>query len=181
MVELNGQPGWKMDRATQACAQCSREFNQGETFWNRLVDDPQTRTEQSTLRRENYCQDHWPAPGESFCYWRSQRRVEEGGPRMLDSDSLLSIFRELVSSDESRKLNFRYLLALILLRKKILKEDRENTSSSMMSVTDGVDVFEVPIPRMDDASRKLAEEDLGQIIVGLPVTAPVQAAAPETA
>lgn len=178
MVELNGQPSWKMDKVTWTCLHCAKEFAAGEPFWSRLVDDPQTRTEQSTLRRESYCQDHWPAPGPSFCFWRSQRKVEEGGPRMLDSDSLLSIFRELAVSDEPRKLNFRYLLALILMRKKLLREEREHSAPSMMGLTDGVDAFEVQIPRMDEAARKTAEEDLGQIIVGLPVSVPTPNNAP---
>lgn len=160
---------WKVEKSHRVCTGTGREIPSGEPFWSRLVvaTDDDGRP---TLVREDYLPESWPPQsGESLCFWQVIRRDDEDQkPRMLDTDSLLEIFQGLnADSEEPRKVNFRYLLALILMRKKILKETPDSTLEAL-SLTDGVSVWTVLIPVMDAESRQLAEEDIGQLIVNLP-------------
>jgi hypothetical protein len=160
---------WKVHRSKCRCKTCDIEIEAGQFFWSRLVDNDEPENFE-VLKREDCCEAHWPLEGEAFCFWRTQRNIEEDlGPRMLDYDTLLTIFRELPEdSEEPRKQNFRYLLALILMRKKILKEFKKGSKN--LKLTDTVTEWTVPIPDMDQEARKLAEEDIGQLIIGLPET-----------
>lgn len=156
---------WKVHRSKCACTTCEQEIEQGKVFWSRLVEN--TVEGEEALKRQDFCEAHWPAEGKSFCFWQTTRSIEENkGPRMLDQDTLLTIFQELPESEEPRKVNFRYLLALILMRKKILKEYKKD--ATVLKLTDTVQEWEVGIPDMDADARRLAEEDIGQLIVGLP-------------
>jgi len=166
---------WKVHRSKSSCNVCQCEIEPGSHFWSRLVDNPEP--DQESLLRQDYCDAHWPVEGESFCYWKTTRSEEENkGPRMLDSDTLLTLFRELPESEEPRKLNFRYLLALILMRKKVLREYQKG--AAVLKLTDTVEQWDIQIPDMDSDSRKLAEEDIGQLIVGLPESEAVESLRP---
>jgi hypothetical protein len=156
---------WKIEKSRLHCQDCQEEIRAGQDFFSRLF-----YGEGDELLREDYCIKHWPPKsGEAFCFWKSTRAKDENkGPRILDSDSLLTLFQGFDPKNlDTRKMNFRYLVALVLMRKKILKE-LSPAPSGKLKLSDGVDVYEVQVPTMNASARLQAEEDIASIIVGLP-------------
>lgn len=68
---------------------------------------------------------------EPFSFWRTRVRVREEKQRLLvDDDSLIQFFERLADETEPVKLQFRYVLALILLRKRILRLESEQPATA---------------------------------------------------
>ena len=115
---------WGFDRGAGACARCGREFKPGEVRGSALYD------EGATLVRRDYCAECWEkrTPGE-FSFWRTvvpEPEEEEEGrkrrfSRAIDADTLFDILRDTPDSTDPRKMRFRFVIALMLMRRKKLK------------------------------------------------------------
>jgi hypothetical protein len=102
---------------TRRCVTSGRELRPGESYFSVLVD------EAGRLVRHDYSKEAWHGPPEgAFSFW--QGKVQPPGkPRRppIDDDLLLDCFTRLEESVDPGKLGFRYVLALLLLRRKRLK------------------------------------------------------------
>lgn len=113
-------PEWEIASPSKGCSECGREFAPGESYHAQLFD------EASGFVRRDLCAeclqkaDEWPKP---FSSWRGHipEPEEENRPRLVDADLLMDFFKRLEGSPEPRKQQFRYILGLILMRKKLLK------------------------------------------------------------
>lgn len=78
---------------------------------------------EGSLVREDICQESWQTPPkEAFAWW--QTRVPEAGATVrlhIDEGLVYDCFVRLEGDSEPQKVNFRYVLALWLLRKRKLK------------------------------------------------------------
>lgn len=102
---------------SRRCARTGRELLPGERHMVVLYN----RDER--LVREDICQVAWQGPPEqAFAWWQSV--VPEAGATtkvVIDDGLLYDCFIRLEGEKEEQKLNFRYVLALWLLRKRKLK------------------------------------------------------------
>jgi len=102
---------------TRRCARTGRDLKPGERHMVVLYD----RDER--LIREDISQDAWQAPPEqAFAWWQST--VPQPGANirlMIDEGLVYDCFIRLEGDAEPQKVNFRYVLALWLLRKRKLK------------------------------------------------------------
>lgn len=124
---------WKVERSAGACASCEKALGPGDTRFSALYDgqDEQSeQDEQSALVRRDYCADCWPAKqgGGEFSFWRMvipEPEEEEDGKRklsrLIDTDTLLDILRDTPDSADPQKKRFRFVIALMLMRRKKLK------------------------------------------------------------
>ncbi|CAN5569969.1 hypothetical protein BH11PLA2_BH11PLA2_36200 [soil metagenome] len=144
---------------SRQCAVSGRELKPGERITSVLTD------ENGTFVRRDYAVEAWPGPPEqAVAYW-SGVVPDSGKPRkpVYNDDLLLDLFRHLAESDDPQRVNFRYVVALLLMRRKRLKfEDVKRT--------DGPDVLilrdakagtrhEVQDPRLsDDAVAAVQDE-----------------------
>jgi hypothetical protein len=100
------------------CAQTGRELKPGETYFSLL-----TETQQGFARLD-YAAEAWQGPPEgSIGFWRSKVPAETGGRRrqIVDDSVVMEFFERLDGAEDATKQDFRYILALLLMRKKILK------------------------------------------------------------
>ena len=108
---------WKITRVKGTCTACKAEFADDQLFYSALIDTGEEFT------RRDLCEACWEANTEQiFSYWRT-RIQESGGPKrtVVDDEVLLDFFQRLEAETETSKVNFRYLLGLMLMRKKLLK------------------------------------------------------------
>ena len=102
---------------TRRCARTGRDLRPGERHMVVLHD----RDEQ--LLREDISLEAWQTPPENaFAWWQST--VPEPGSQarlMIDEGLVYDCFLRLEGDLEPQKVNFRYVLALWLLRKRKLK------------------------------------------------------------
>ena len=111
---------WKIRKRKDGCSLCTHEFEEEEVFYSLLSIDPET------IGREDRCVACFD-PGElqedvqGAIYWRT-RRPSEGKRRLaVDFDVVEQLFFALAEHEKERILELRYLMSLLLLRKKRLK------------------------------------------------------------
>ena len=106
---------YQIQANTRRCTATGRELQPGERIYSVL------REEQGKLVRQDFGRDAWqgPPPG-AFSFWAGKvpGRDEDRRPR-IDDDLLMDCFRRLQGQTE--QVRFRYVVALLLLRRKRLK------------------------------------------------------------
>lgn len=110
-------PDWKIKKKEGACAACERPFEEGESHFSLLVLGPET------LGREDRCTACFESSAErpdDLIFWRTWRRPDHRR-LAVDFDSVERLFLALGGRADERLAELRYLLALLLMRKKRLK------------------------------------------------------------
>jgi hypothetical protein len=115
---------YEVQRCSRHCAATGRELVEGETFYSVLL------AKGPELERVDYSVEAWPgAPAEALGWWKSRMPTrEERKAQMAPSDVLLEIFTGLV--DEADKQDMRYVLALLLVRRRILRLEEAQTDAT---------------------------------------------------
>jgi len=110
---------------SRRCFASGRELKPGETCYSVLLEEGG-----AFLRRE-YSREAWqgPPPG-SFSHWAGKVPSREQDRRPpVDDDMLLDCFTRLEGQTEPARVNFRYVLALLLMRRKKLKFEDARTDN----------------------------------------------------
>lgn len=102
---------------SRRCCLSGRELKPGESFFSVLLE------EGGKFVRREYGREAWqgPPPG-AFSFWMGKvpARAQDRRPP-VDDDMLLDCFARLEGQTEPARVNFRYVLALLLMRRKRLK------------------------------------------------------------
>ncbi|MFQ5806869.1 MAG: hypothetical protein ACE5I3_10505 [Phycisphaerae bacterium] len=115
---------WQMPRPGEACAACRRDFEPGETIQAYLYEFPEG------YGRRDYCANCRP-PDEPFAIgsWRTRRpQAVARKAASFDREAIYRFFEQLEDADTPEKRRLRFVLALLLWRKKVLKLDRSETT-----------------------------------------------------
>ncbi|MBN4071987.1 hypothetical protein JYT83_01065 [bacterium AH-315-F18] len=160
---------WKINRGRPHCSQCDRSLEPAEEYESTLVDDEE---EASGFRRLDFCPPclelEAPKRGNSW-WWRTRVPVPKTDPRpRFDLDMAKNLVLRLQNTEDPRRQNLRYLIALYLMRRRKLRfenrvtEDESDFILGRLSGEDGenVKIFE---PRMDSEATRLAQEDLQEL------------------
>jgi len=106
---------WKLSRRHPACVTCEHVFDEGERHYSRL----EVTVDQ--IQRQDVCGRCWPAePEAGWIWWRARREAGRRTGLQVDWDVLERVFTLLGERTEERLCELRYLLALLLLRKRRL-------------------------------------------------------------
>jgi len=109
---------YKIESSARQCSQCDRAFGVGEEYYSAVVETE----EESRLARRDFCPACWqPDTQTFFSFWKTSVPEPEPtrGPRLIDFTRLLRLFERLEQAEENRR--FRYVLALVLMRKRRLR------------------------------------------------------------
>ena len=109
---------WKIRRRHGECSACAAAFEDGTRHASSLRFD-----EEESLVREDLCQACWEAADESsyVFWWFTRHEVDRKKTVQLDMGSLERLFMELQGREEEKLRELRYLLCLLLMRKRKLK------------------------------------------------------------
>jgi len=121
---------YSIEKPTGVCGLTGRHLEPRETYVATLVeahepieDDPQRS--RWTLRRVDVAVEAWDAgrrPEGLFSHWKAVvPKPDERKKLFVDDAVLINLFRRLEDARDERRLAFRFVLALILMRKKLLK------------------------------------------------------------
>jgi len=99
------------------CAATERTLEPGDVYFSVI------HTHNTDLVREDYCVDGWQGPPENCLgWWRSRIPTKEGtAPKLAPTDVMLNLFATLADRPDDE--GFRYLLGLLLLRRRVLRRD----------------------------------------------------------
>jgi len=113
------QSDWNIKGRSHQCSKTGREFEEGEFFYTLLFRD------EGGYRREDLCEQAWDERNDNiqpFSFWRSRHEAPPAAPaetlRKEDAEDLL---RRLIGEQDPAHANARYILALMLERKRRLR------------------------------------------------------------
>jgi hypothetical protein len=127
---------WNIKTRSHECARTGRPFVEGESFHTAIHFD----TETGEFVRRDICAEAWAdecAERAPFSSWQTVFAKAETAPpkpELTGRDSAENLLRKLCEDDEPDTENARYILALMLERKKLLvpKETREGEQGRML-------------------------------------------------
>jgi hypothetical protein len=190
------QSAWKYSRRHPACVTCEREFDEGEAHYSLL-----RVSEQAELQRLDLCDRCWPdrlvedggelavegravegravegSAVENSLWWRARRRAQGRRGLAVDLEALEAVFLQLAGHGGERHRQLRYVLCLLLMRKRRLLLDRATVGpeGELLLVRRPrrkeqlpVAVYDLPADRLDEIRSSLQRlfegeglEDLG--------------------
>lgn len=156
---------WEITKVGQRCAGCEYVFQEEDKLFSVL------RDRQTEFVRQDYCQACWREAdgGELFSFWRTHvPKKDEPPKRFVDNDVLVNFFSRLEGEEEPLKVNFRYVLALLLIRKKLLtfKTIRRDGDSEWLVLYDRRDERnqEVLNPNLSEEEVCAVTEECGKLL-----------------
>jgi hypothetical protein len=101
-----------------------------------------------TFERLDYDQEHWAgAPAEALGYWRSRVPVRGQKQKVaLDRETLCELFRRLEPAVTPARKQFRFVLTLWLMRKKLLRFEQTLREG-------GTEIWQMRMPADDSEHR----------------------------
>jgi hypothetical protein len=158
---------WEINKPLGLCSGTGRKIEPGEEYFGALVEV------QEGLQRRDFCADYWESGRpEVFCYWKSRLpHPDEKKQLFVDDNMLMSFFERLENETGQEKVNFRFVLALILMRKRLLKYDTTRDE-------DGKEIWRLRIvgdksthnrvevinPHLDEEQIRQLSSQIGQIL-----------------
>jgi hypothetical protein len=128
---------WHIRSRARACAATERPFEDGEAIVTALFPDPDS----SGYLRKDFALEAWQARGEDaekpFSFWKTLYQAPVAGEKQdaFKKESPEDLLRRLVEEEEDHTENVRYILAVMLERKKVLREtDTQRTPSGIIRV-----------------------------------------------
>ena len=111
---------WEIGRPADQCAATGRPLRPGDEFIAALIE-----REDGVFERLDYAVDAWPEverPAGMFAFWHAVRSAPDARRQpLLDASTITDLFEQLAEATEPRRLAFRFVLALILIRKRTLE------------------------------------------------------------
>jgi hypothetical protein len=151
---------------TRVCAASGRELKPGDRFFAVL------REEAGKLTRTDYAPETWTNPPQGVvAYWAGKVPLAGAKPKKpaINDELLLDCFDRLKGSAEADGLNFRYVAALLLMRRKRFKfEDatRDEHGRDVMIVRDarGGAVHHVTDPRLTEDQIAAVQAEVFRVL-----------------
>jgi hypothetical protein len=155
---------WEINKPLGQCCGTGEKIGYGEEYFAALVE-----TWEGLVRRD-FCADYWLAEKpDVFCYWKTRLpRPDEKKHIFVDDEMLMAFFERLEKETEQEKINFRFVLALVLMRKRRLKYDSSkiegDKESWRLRITGEKEFVEVTNPKLDDEQVKQLTSQIGEIL-----------------
>lgn len=174
---------WSMPRPGEACFGTGREFEIGEEFQVFLYEADEG------YERRDYSLDFTPpAEPAPVATWRTRRpepSTKKAPP--FDREAIYGFFERLEDAKDPIQAQFRFVLSLLLWRKKVLKLDRSATEGEQeiweyTAIGTGVS-HRVPRPALDEDRLETLSTQLehllanqpGQVNIDMPADLPLEA------
>lgn len=160
---------WQMPRRHEGCGACGRTFAVGDPIRAQLLQA------EAGYERCDYCLTcEPPQSGQVVATWRTRRPEPAARPRTsFDRDSVLELFEAVRDASEPAALELRFVLALLLWRRKLLRldatvraEDREVWRFARVKSDE---VYEVARPALDEARVETLSAQLDRLLAGEPI------------
>ena len=159
---------WNMPRRAESCVACQRTFNVGETFRAFLYE-----TREGYVRRD-YCDGCPPdATMPPVGAWKTHRPEPTARKTVpFDREAMYAFFERLDDSADPPRRQFRFVLALLLWRKKVLRLDQTVADVTgevwEFSAARGEATFRVPRPELAEEQLDRLSAQLEQLLAAGP-------------
>ena len=155
---------YQIQGPARVCAVTGRELKPGERVFSVL------RDENGQFVRTDYAADAWPGPPAGAIAWWAGRVPEAGRPTKptINDDLLVDCFEHLAGTTDPARLRFRYVVALLLMRRKRFKfEDARKRGERDSLVVRDVRTgrrHEVDDPQMTDPEMDAVRDEVFRVL-----------------
>jgi len=155
---------WEISRPLGQCCGSGKKIEHGEEYFAALVETVEG------LQRRDFCADYWLAEKpDVFCYWKTKLpHADEKKHVFVDDEMLMTFFERLGRETEQEKINFRFVLSLVLMRKRLLKYDTSKIEGNKeiwrLRITGDKEIVEVINPHLDEEQIKQLSSQIGEIL-----------------
>lgn len=115
-----GSQDYSIGKTTGVCAATGRRLEVGEPFVGALVEP----VDSEVLVRVDFSEGAWEEgarPERLFGFWRGVVPAEnERRPVLIDDQAIMDLFEQLAETTDAKRIAFRFVLALVLVRKRLL-------------------------------------------------------------
>ena len=114
---------WEIQKTLGQCCRTGLEFEVGQEYFAALV-----QTDEG-LQRRDFSVEAWQEEKPLvYCYWKTKMPSPEQKKNLfVDDEMLMAFFERLAEETEKEKVDFRFVLTLVLMRKRRLKYDSSET------------------------------------------------------
>jgi hypothetical protein len=160
---------WNIKSRSEACDITGRPFAEGETFYTALF------REAEGFRRADLSEEAWnaratdPSAELVFSSWRSKFELPAPPPpEALRRDDAEGMLRQLMESADPAHTNTRYLLAVMLERKRILRPQKSSAKGTLIyEHAKTGEMFIVKDPELSLTDLLAVQEEVSALLVGL--------------
>lgn len=155
---------FQLQAPTRKCSRTGRDLKPGDRYYGLLLEQG------DRFVRHEFATDAWEgAPSEAIAYWLGRVPGDETPRRPpMDDDVLMTCFRRLADAVEASRINLRYIIALLLVRRKRLKleDTRLEPTGEVLMLRDGKtnETFEVSDPGLSEAEMTAAQNEVYQVL-----------------
>jgi hypothetical protein len=155
---------WEITKPTGLCSGSGQEIAEGEEYFAALVE-----TEQG-FERKDFCLSYWQQNNpEVFYFWKTRLSDPDKKKKVfIDDEMLMAFFERLEGCDEPDKINFRFVLTLILMRKRLLRYESSRLFDGAdvwtLKITGQKRTVEVIDPHLKEDEIESLSENIGQIM-----------------
>lgn len=157
---------WDIKRRADHCTATGKPFEEGESFYTLLY------FEQGEFRREDLCEEAWKARNDNFqpfSFWRSKfEPPPPAEPDPLAKETAEDLLRRYMEESDAGHENARYILALMLERKRLLKpvevKEEEGRRLLIYEHAKTGEVFVVPDPELKIDQIQTVQEEVAGLL-----------------
>ena len=155
---------WEVSKPLGCCSGTGKKIESGEEYFAALVE-----TDEGLARRD-FCADYWQTnKPQVFCYWRTKLPAADQKKQIfVDDDMLMAFFERLGKETEQEKVNFRFVLMLILMRKRILKYESSRMQGDKeiwhLRISGDKQTVDVVNPHLSEEQIEQLSSQLSQIL-----------------
>ena len=155
---------WEIHKPLGTCTGTGKVIEPDEEYIATLFETPEG------MQRKDYCIEYWNAnKPQVYCYWKSvMPKPDQKKKLFIDDNMLMAFFERMATETDIEKLNFRFVLTLILMRKRLLKYDSTKNEDGkeiwFLKVTGKDQIEQVLNPQLAEDKIEQLSEQLGQIL-----------------
>lgn len=155
---------WEIIRPLGQCSGSGRKIEYGEEYYGALVEAEQG------LQRRDFSGEYWDREKPAvYCFWKTKLAAPNEKKQLFVSDDMLMAFFERLANEiEPDKVSFRFVLALVLMRKRRLKYDstkmEEGREIWRLRMTGDKELVEVVNPHLSEDQIEQLTSQVGQIL-----------------
>lgn len=162
------QQEWSIQSRASHCASSGEPFQDGDYFYTLLF------LEKGEFRREDLSEAAFQARPEEpkpFSFWRMKYEAPlPGPPETLAKQTAEDLLRQYMADTSPGLTNARYILALMLERKKLLKEvevtrNEEGAMTRIYSHAKTGEVFVIPDPQLRLEQIAAVQQEVAGMLV----------------
>lgn len=155
---------WEINKAMGRCCGTDKEIEPEEDYFAALMETDEG------LQRRDFCCEYWlEHKPDVYCFWKSRLPNPESKKNIfIDDDMLMAFFERLAGESDPEKINFRFVLTLILMRKRKLKYESSTDTGGKeiwkLKITGSQDFAEVENPHLSEEQIEQLSGQVGQIL-----------------